>query len=234
MQRLSRLRRSSVGRNLRWAATFALVYMGSNTDGQAQLPGLPVLQNAFVGPGFAAAVNGGGGSGSSAYAAALAWAPRSARFQISIGAGVHRSEGETGGAFGARVAVPVFSMMNGNLGVAAFGGVGGARGPTIDGSRVGLGYAPVGAAIGYRRALGATRGFSVYAAPFFGFFRSDFGDAGSESTGLFRVSVGADFAVTRAIGVTAGIEAGASGGDDGPGPSGVVWGAGVSYAFGRR
>jgi hypothetical protein len=124
--------------------------------------------------------------------------------------------------------------MNGNLGVAAFGGIGGARGPTIDGARVGLGYAPVGAVVGYRRALGAMRGFSVYAAPFFGFFRSDRGDAGSESTGLFRVSVGADFAVTRAIGVTAGLEAGASGRDEGPGPSGAVWGVGVSYTFGRR
>ncbi|MFN2565565.1 MAG: hypothetical protein ABR499_11270 [Gemmatimonadaceae bacterium] len=226
--------RRVVGRHGARLVAIVLVCGSVVSSAQAQLPGLPVLQNSFVGPGFAAAVNGGGGSGASAFAAALGWAPRSARFQISVGAGAYRSEGETGGAFGARVAVPVFSMMDGNLGIAAFGGIGGARGPTVRGARVGLGYAPVGAAIGYRRALGATRGLSLYAAPFFGFFRDDFGDAGTESASMFRFSVGADFALTRAIGITAGLEAGQSGDADRPGPSGVVWGAGVSYAFGRR
>jgi len=216
-------------------ATAALAAVCAAPRASAQLPGLPVLQNAFVGPGFAAAVNGGGGGGASAYAAALGWAPRSARFQISVGAGAFRSGGETGGAFGARVAVPVFSFMNGNLGIAAFAGVGGARGPTDPPrGRAGLGQAPLGAAVGYRRALGATRGFSVYAAPFVGFFRSDFGDAGSESATLIRLSVGGDFAITRAIGVTAGLEAGATRDDDGSGPSGALWGVGISYAFGRR
>jgi hypothetical protein len=200
----------------------------------AQLPGLPVLQNAFVGPGFAAAVNGGGGSGGSAYAAALGWTPRSARFQISVGAGAYLSEGESGGAFGARVAVPVFSLMNGAMGLAAFAGVGGAQGPRVQGARVGLGQAPIGATVGYRRGIGATRGFSIYAAPFFGYFRNDFGN-NTESVGLFRVSLGGDFALTRSIGLTAGLEAGGqSKGEGRPGPSGVVWGAGVSYAFGRR
>ena len=203
--------------------------------GTAQLPGLPVLQNGFVAPGFAAAVNAGGGAGSSAFAAALAWAPRSARFQVSVGAGVLRSDGEPGGAFGARVAVPVLTFMDGSLGVAAFGGIGGARGPTVEArGRAGLGQAPIGAAIGYRRSLGATRGFSVYAAPYFGLFRSDFGDAGAESAGLLRVSVGGDVAITRAIGLTAGLELGARRGENGAGPAGTVWGIGASYAFGRR
>ena len=200
----------------------------------AQLPGLPVLQNAFAGPGLAAAVNAGGGSGATAYAAALGWAPRSARFQISVGAGVLVSDGETGGAFGIRAAVPVFQMMNGALGVAAFGGIGGAQGPRVAGGRVGLGQGPLGASVGYRRALGATRGFSVYAAPAFVFYRNDLGDD-TKSAGLFRASVGGDFAVTRALGVTAGVELGAQrSGDDGAGPSGTIWGVGVSYAFGRR
>jgi hypothetical protein len=229
----SRLRRPSVGRHLRWGAAFALVQLGWSADAGAQLPGLPVLQNAFVGPGFAAAANAGGGSGASAYAAALGWAPGSARFQVSVGAGAHVGNGETGGAFGARVAVPVFSFMNGNLGVAAFAGLGGAQGPKVRGARVGLGQAPLGAAVGYRRGLGATRGFSVYAAPFFGYFRNDFGDS-TKSAGLFRVSIGGDFAVTRAIGVTAGLEAGGKRSGNGPGTSGILWGAGVSYAFGRR
>jgi hypothetical protein len=199
----------------------------------AQLPGLPVLQNAFVGPGLAAAVNGGGGSGSSAYAAAVGWAPGSGRFQVSLGVGALVSDGKTGGAFGLRVGMPVFSLMNGALGIAAFGGLGGAQGPEVQGGRVGLGQAPVGASVGYRRALGATRGFSVYAAPFGSFYRDDFGDD-SESAFLFRVAIGVDFAVTRAIGVTGGVEAGAQGGDDRPGPSGALWGLGISYALGRR
>jgi hypothetical protein len=200
----------------------------------AQLPGLPVLQNAFAGPGLAAAVNAGGGSGGTAYAAAVGWAPGSARFQVSVGAGVLVSESETGGAFGIRAAVPVFQMMNGALGIAAFGGIGGAQGPRVAGGRVGLGQGPLGASVGYRRALGATRGFSVYAAPALVFYRNDLGDD-TRSAALFRVSVGGDFAVTRAIGVTAGVEAGAQrSGDDRAGPSGTIWGVGVSYAFGRR
>src|SRR5688572_16813861 len=102
-----------------WAAALALsnLFLGSAVC--AQLPGLPVLQNAFVGPGFAAAVNAGGGGDGTAYAAALGWAPRSARFQISVGAGVLVADGSTGGAFGARAAVTVFTMMNGSLGIAA-------------------------------------------------------------------------------------------------------------------
>jgi hypothetical protein len=229
-----RLQQRAIGRNLGWTVTFALVQLGWGAALHGQLPGLPVLQNAFVGPGLAAAVNGGGGSDGSAYAAALGWSPRSARFQLSVGAGAHVSEGETGGAFGVRAGVPVFSRMNGALGIAAFAGLGGAQGPRVQGARVGLGYAPIGAVVAYRRAIGATRGFSVYGAPFFGYFRNDYGDS-TVSKGLFRVSLGGDFALTRAIGLTAGLELGGTGEGDGrPGPSGAVWGAGVSYAFGRR
>jgi hypothetical protein len=216
------------------AAAAALVAMIGAPPLTAQLPGLPVLQNAFAGPGLAAAVNAGGGSGGSAYAAALGWAPGSARFQISLGAGVLVSDGETGGAFGLRAAMPIFQLMDGALGIAAFGGIGGAQGPRVAGGRVGLGQGPLGASVGYRRALGATRGFSVYAAPLVMFYRNDMGDD-TKSAALFRVSAGGDFAVTRAIGVTAGLEAGAQrSGDDGVGPSGVLWGIGISYAFGRR
>lgn len=225
--------RGRVGRLRPCAVAAILATVAGGPDAAGQLPGLPVLQNAFVGPGFAATVNAGGGGDGTAYAAALGWAPRSARFQISVGAGVLVADGSTGGAFGARAAVPVFTMMNGSLGIAAFGGLGGAQGPRVQGARVGLGQAPVGVAVGYRRALGATRGFSVYAAPFFAHFRSDFGNS-TESANLFRISVGADFALTRAIGLTAGLEAGGARSGNGPGPEGAIWGAGVSYAFGRR
>jgi hypothetical protein len=229
----TRLLRVVVGRSLGRAATLVLVQLPWSASAHAQLPGLPVLQNAFVGPGFAAALNAGGGGDGTAYAAALGWAPGSARFQVSIGAGALAASGTTGGAFGARVAVRVFSLMNGNLGIAAFGGIGGAQGPRVQGARVGLGQAPIGAAVGYRRAIGTTRGFSVYAAPFLGYFRSDFGDS-TKSASLFRVSIGGDFALTRAIGLTAGLETGGARRGTGPGPDGVIWGAGVSYAFGRR
>lgn len=179
-------------------------------------------------------MNAGGGSGASAYAGALGWAPGSARFQISLGGGVLVSDGETGGAFGLRAAVPVFQMMDGALGIAAFGGIGGAKGPRVQNARVGLGQGPLGASVGYRRALGGTRGFSVYAAPFVVFYRNDLGSE-TESATLFRFSVGGDFAFTRALGVTAGLEAGGQrSNDSGPGASGVLWGVGVSYAFGRR
>ena len=202
---------------------------------EAQLPGLPVLQNAFASRGFAAALNGGGGSGTSAFAIAGGWAPGSARFQISLGAGWLRAGGGNGGAFGARVAAPVFSLMNGNLGIAGFAGIGGGQGPRqATGQRTGYGSAPLGAAIGYRRALGTTRALSFYGAPMIAFFRNDFGDSAKSAT-LFRVSAGVDFALTRALGLTVGLEAGQSrSADDRPGPSSVVWGAGASYVFGRR
>jgi hypothetical protein len=225
--------RGEARRNLLLVAALALAQLGWFGHANAQMPGLPVLQNAFVGPGFAAAVNGGGGGGGSSYAAALGWAPSSARFQISVGAGVPVAGGSTGGAFGARAAVPVFSLMGGNLGVAAFGGVGGAQGARVQDGRVGLGQAPIGAAVGYRWTLGETRVISAYAAPFFSYFRSDFGNT-TRSAGLFRVSAGGDLALTRAIGVTAGLEAGATAGADRPGPEGLIWGVGFSYAFGRR
>jgi hypothetical protein len=179
-------------------------------------------------------LNGGGGSGSSAFAAALGWAPASARFQVSAGAGVLRSGGGSGGAFGARIAAPVLSRMNGNLGIAAFGGVGGGQGPRGDaGQRTGYAHAPLGAAVGYRRPLGATRVLSLYAAPYAGFFRNDFGDSAKSAT-LFRVSFGGDVALTRALGLTVGLEAGQNRASGAPGPSGIVWGVGASYAFGRR
>jgi len=123
-----------------------------------QMPGLPVLQNAFVSPGMAAAVNAGGGSGATTYAAALGWAPGSARFQISVGGGALVSSGETGATVGLRAAMPVFAFMGGNLGVAAFAGVGGGKGAREAQGRPGLGQLPIGAAVGYRRGLGATRG----------------------------------------------------------------------------
>src|SRR5919206_4888046 len=55
----------------------------------AQMPGVPVLQNAFANPGTTLAANYGHVTGANAYAAAVAWAPRSARFVVSAGGGVY-------------------------------------------------------------------------------------------------------------------------------------------------
>lgn len=204
---------------------------------QAQMPGIPTLQNAWANPGITAAVNGGSGGGSRAGALAGAWAPRSGRFQLSAGLGLRDADaGGRGGAFGARVAVPVWSFGGGAFGVAGFVGAGAAREPdaAIAGARGGtLAHVPIGAAVGYRRAFSFIRGVSVYGAPFYSYHRVTVGDS-SSSAGSFRFSVGADVGVTNRIGVTAGAEFGGSPGPLEPGPTGAVYGIGVSMALGRR
>jgi hypothetical protein len=193
----------------------------------AQMPGLPVLQNAFGNPGFTAALNIGSGSGSSVYAAAASIG--AGRFQLSGGIGAFVPDsGSTAPALGARVSMPVFSFMNGAAGVAAFAGAGG-----VSRSGTSAVQIPVGAGIGWRRAIGATRGVSVYASPMFTFYRATVGDS-STTKGLLRASIGLDFAITRRLGVTVGAEGGSKAKDGDPGPSGGTAAIGVSWAFGRR
>src|SRR5687767_9066943 len=54
----------------------------------AQIPAIPVLQNAWMNNGVTVAANGGSSDMGTGYAAALAWAPSSRRLQISLGAGL--------------------------------------------------------------------------------------------------------------------------------------------------
>jgi len=97
----------------------------------AQVPGTPVLQNAFANPGLAIAVNYGGGSGQSYYGAAAAYGMGSGKIQLSAGAGAERANGATRGAYGARAAMNVWNSSGGALGAGAFVGFGGApRTPT--------------------------------------------------------------------------------------------------------
>lgn len=204
----------------------------------AQLPGVPVLQNAWANPGITAAVNLGTGGGGRAGALAAAWAPRSGRFQLSGGIGMRDAEpGGRGATFGARVAVPVWSFAGGAFGVAGFVGAGAAREPdaVVFGTRRGgtVTQVPVGAAVGYRRALGFVRGISVYGAPFYSYNRLAVGDS-STSGSAFRISAGADVGVTSRIGVTAGAEFGGAAKAGKPGPTGTVFGLGASFALGRR
>lgn len=204
---------------------------------EAQMPGMPTLQNAWANPGITAAVNGGMGGGSRAFGVAAAWAPRSGRFQLSAGGGLRQADDVGNGpAFGARLALPVWSFAGGAFGVAGFVGVGAAREPDrrISGEEGGIAaQVPIGAAIGYRRAFSFIRGASIYGAPFYALNRITVGDS-SWNKSSFRFSVGTDIGITDRIGVTAGAEFGGSAAAGEPGPTGAIYGLGVSMAFGRR
>jgi len=195
----------------------------------SQMLGAPVLQNAFSNPGITVGINYGTSEGVRSYGLAGAWAPPTGRFQVSAGiGGFDPDEGKRWPTYGGRAAVPLTKFTGtGSFGVAPFAGIGTA---SRDGST--LLHVPAGVAAGYRRGLGATRAISAYVAPFYSWNRfSD--DEVTESKGVFRVSGGVDVAVTQAIGLTVGYEAGAEADAGEPGPSSSVFGIGLSYAFRR-
>jgi hypothetical protein len=192
----------------------------------AQLPGAPVLQNAWATPGMVVALDIAGGSAGSGstYAGAIGWTPGNGRFQFSGGAGMQTGAGTSSrGVFGARVAMPITQMMAGNLGIAGFVGVGGGAGGSKDSTRI-TSVVPVGVAVGYRRAIGgAGRGFSVFADPDY-----QFQSASKTKKGFFRVGVGVDAGITSRFGVTLGLESGATAAKGLAGPHGTTYGLGVS------
>jgi hypothetical protein len=198
----------------------------------AQMLGLPVLQNGFSNPGITAAVNYGTAEGVRGYGVAGAWAPASGRFQVSAGIGGYDpDEGKTWVTYGGRVAVPLTGLTGkGSFGVAPFAGLGAATNAGLA-----LMHVPVGVAAGYRRALGATRAISVYGSSFYGWtrFTSDVAGAPTVSSSLLRFSGGLDVALTPGLGITIGYEAGKNAADDEPGPTGSLFGIGLSYAFRR-
>lgn len=208
------------------AATLSLV--GWN-GASAQLPGIPVIQNAFANPGLTIAVNYGQGDDSKAYAGAIGWAPASARFQVTGGFGAFEPDGaDRSSAWGARASVPITqTMMAGKLGIGGFAGVGGASRDDVS-----LLHVPAGASVSWRTRLGERRGISIYAAPFYSWTRISFGDE-SESKGLLRASFGVDVAVVPALGITVGYELGQNAKDGEPGATGGTFGVGVSYALRR-
>jgi len=193
-----------------------------------QLPGAPVLQNAWAAPGIVAAANYGGSSEGSVFAGAFAWSPASAQFQISAGAGA-RSLTNAGSnfAYGLRAAVPVFGLER-PIGVADFAGIGGGSSQNVafPDSSASTGQVPVGVSIGWRRAVGSGRGVSVYATPAFVY---QFG--GSESASLFRLGIGLDLGLSRSFGVTAGVDFGSTRSRGFGGPTGAQFGLGLSYLF---
>ena len=195
----------------------------------AQLPGIPVIQNAFANPGLTIAVNYGQGDESKAYAGALAWAPASARFQVTGGFGAFEPDGaDRSSAWGARAAVPITqTMMAGKLGIGVFAGVGGASQDDVS-----LLHVPAGASVSWRTRLGDRRGISIYAAPFYSWTRVSFDDE-SQSKGLIRASFGVDVAVVPSLGITLGYELGQNADEGEPGATGGTFGVGVSYALRR-
>jgi hypothetical protein len=208
--------------------TAALLLAGWN-GASAQLPGIPVIQNAFANPGLTIAVNYGKGDDSKAYAGAIAWAPASARFQVTGGFGAFEpDDADRSSAWGARASVPITqTMMAGKLGIGAFAGVGGASQDDVS-----LLHVPAGASVSWRTRLGERRGISIFAAPFYSWTRISFDDE-SESKGLLRASFGVDVAVVPSLGITVGYELGQSADEGEPGATGGTFGVGVSYALRR-
>lgn len=198
----------------------------------AQVPATPVLQNAFANPGLAVAANFGSGTGQSFYGAAAAWGLGSGKLQVSGAAGAARSNGATRGAYGGRLAASVWSSSGGALGVAAFGGVGGAPRTQTAGvvTSPAVMSVPAGVTLGYRHPLGNSRGLSAYVSPFYRWMRTDSGTV--VSRGSMRVSFGLDFAFSPSFGATFGAELGQSGG--GSAASAGTLGAAISFVPGRR
>jgi hypothetical protein len=194
----------------------------------AQMPGVPVLQNAFANPGITVAANYGSADEGGAYAGAASWSPGSGRLVFSGGLGAYDpDEGKTQLAGGARASVTMFRFLNGDVGTALFVGAGaaGRSGSTLY-------MLPIGVAIGYRRALGETRAFSVYGAPFYVYNRLKTGDV-TTNANAFRASVGVDVALLSWLGATVGYEFGANAKDNDPGPRSGVFGIGLSLALRR-
>jgi hypothetical protein len=88
---------------------------------------------------------------------------------------------------------------------------------------------PIGLSLGWRRFFGGSQGFSIYATPNYVFY-----SGGTANGNLMRVGIGSDIAITPAIGVTVGVDLGGTREATLGGPSGVLYGVGVSYAFKRR
>lgn len=199
----------------------------------AQMPATPVLQNAWANSGITVAADYGHVTGASAFAGALAWAPSNARFQLSIGGGVVKVDSASSTAgYGARLSIPLVEFASGSIGTAVFGGVGFFGQKGIRESSF-----PIGASIGWRHALGATRGISAYVAPFYLISRLKGTVAGVDENlkaGSFRTAIGLDVTLASQLGMTIGFETGKNAADADPGPRGSAFGVALSYAFHRQ
>jgi len=194
----------------------------------AQMPGSPLLQNAFANPGITAAVNVASLGGASSYSAAGAWAPGSARFEFSAGIGAQTHSGSpTRAVYGFRFNIPLLGESS-SFGASLFTGYGGLSGAGMDSSTTRALF-PVGATLGYRVALGGNHGFSIYASPI---YESVGRGGGAANVSVFRGAVGVDFGITSSIGASAGLEFGGTENAESGKPSGTAFGAALSYVIG--
>lgn len=216
-------------RTLVWATAAVASLLAIDTT-SGQMPGTPTLQNAFANPGITAALNAAGLGGLSSYALAAAWAPGSARFQLSGALGLQTRTGDSRRTvYGARVNVPVLGAAS-SFGLSAFAGYGGISGGTQDSSTM-RSLVPVGATVSYRLAIGTARGVSIYGSPIYELIGRG-GGAGNVSA--FRGALGLDVAITSSIGATVGVELGKTESAGSGRPSGTAFGAAVSYVIGAR
>jgi hypothetical protein len=220
------------------AITLLALVMASNTAG-AQMPGLPVLQNAFVNRGLTLGADGGAGSEGWGAGAAVSLGTSSGRIALSGGLGAFTPE--RAGArtsWGIRVSGSIFTFASGTFGLGAFVGYGGAGGGNIDpGPTPGdtttsdaVTRVPLGAAIGYQHRFGGLA-MSLYTSPAYVWYNK--GGSGSTSSGVFRVPVGLDIGLTRSIGLSVGAEFGGDAASGSLGPRGATYGAALSYVLKR-
>jgi len=209
-----------------WFAVAAGVLPGRSAG--AQMPGSPILQNAFANPGITAAVDIASLGGASSYAAAAAWSPASARFQLSGGIGLQtRTSSPTRTTYGARVNVPVIGATS-SFGASVFAGYGGLSGGGLDSSTT-KSLIPLGATLSYRLAVDGGHGVSIYGSPM---YEAVTRGGGGGSASVFRGAVGLDLGITSAIGATLGIEFGQKADPVSGKPSGTAFGAALSYVIG--
>ncbi len=207
---------------------------------RAQAPGLAVMQGAFPGTGFAAAVNGGRADGQTAILAAVGFGARSGGLHLDLGAGAlggsRAGYRGTRATYGGRLAVRVAQLFDARVAITPFAGFGSTRGTVERTNRtVQTDQTPIGAAIGGRLALGsAGRAVALSAAPFYGLYRQSGDSLETKTTGRVRATLSAEVAATPHVGVSLSVEAGQNAGATGIGPSGTLVSAGVSFAFGRR
>jgi hypothetical protein len=201
----------------------------------SQLPGTPVLQNAWATPGAMAAINLGGGAGRSVGAVAGSWSGRSIPFVASAGGG-YQSGVAVGRslAYGVRAAVPLVGASR-RFGAAAFIGIGGARSnrnedtlTTVD-SVTNSTEVAAGITVGWRHAGGVGRGFSAYITPVLVACRG-----GTSPATLLRIAVGAEVAFRDRWGVTVGVDAGQNRQRGVGGPAGTRFGVGISHKIAMR
>lgn len=219
---------SNIHNNL-WVAVAAVSLTTSHLG--AQIPGAPVLQNAFANNGLAVAANFGSGGQQSLFAVAAGWGLMAGRLQVSGAAGAQRMNDATRGAYGAKAALNVWTSRGGSLGLGAFAGVGAAPRTRAQGGVItnpAVMTVPAGATVAYRRSLGTARGLSAYVSPMYRYTKVTTDAAGSDQSGNMRVSLGVDFSFNPTLGITVGSEVGS--GDSGSNLLGVA----VSWVPGGR